>query len=176
MIRIACAARYSKCLTLGVKTKVTLFFPFFCFCSFDSQAFSSPNPHDETCAPVYASGIDFQCDDTKVPPNVLLIGDEIRIQQIMVNLVGNSVKFTSTGGSIKMVLALDPTTPSASGRIITNRVKPPSPYLRHKNDAVLRITVSDTGIGMNAEVMSRLFKPFMQADTGTNRKFGGTGS
>jgi len=69
------------------------------------------------------------------------------------NLVGNAVKFTRNG-----VVSLDVRVESRTG----NRV-------------VLRFTVADNGIGIDAEAQKRLFKPFSQADASTTRRFGGTG-
>jgi len=80
-------------------------------------------------------------------------GDPVRVQQILFNLVSNAVKFTRQGG---VRLALIPTVMEGE------RVR-------------ARITVSDTGIGMDEEQISRLFQPFSQADATTARRFGGTG-
>lgn len=77
-----------------------------------------------------------------------LEGDPLRLQQILLNLIGNALKFTATGGVTVKVEYLSPT---------------------------LRCTVTDTGIGMSKEVVSRLFSPFTQADLSTARRFGGTG-
>jgi CheY-like chemotaxis protein len=78
--------------------------------------------------------------------------DPVRAKQVLVNLVGNAIKFTSTG-SVRLHVARDIT------------------YFSH----TIRFAVSDTGIGMNGEQISRLFQPFSQADVSTTRKFGGTG-
>jgi len=82
-----------------------------------------------------------------------LLGDPTRIRQILVNLVGNAVKFTDRGSVAVELEALDAT------------------------DAhlVLRITVTDTGIGIPAEAMPTLFNKFQQVDGSITRKFGGTG-
>ncbi len=87
----------------------------------------------------------------KVPK--ILKGDPVRLRQILINLVGNAVKFTPKGKikiSVKMV--------------------------RQNSDlCVLRFEVIDTGIGITTEKMSLLFKEFSQIDSSTTRKFGGTG-
>ncbi|CAO3362278.1 response regulator [Azospirillum melinis] len=82
-----------------------------------------------------------------------LLGDPTRIRQILVNLVGNAVKFTDQGSVAVELEVLDTT------------------------DAhlVLRITVTDTGIGIPAEAMPTLFNKFQQVDGSITRKFGGTG-
>jgi CheY-like chemotaxis protein len=82
-----------------------------------------------------------------------LAGDPTRLRQIIVNLIGNAVKFTETG---EVVL----------------RVECES---RDAGQAVLHFTVRDTGIGILAEKQARIFEAFTQADTSTTRRFGGTG-
>lgn len=82
-----------------------------------------------------------------------LIGDPLRFGQILLNLTGNSVKFTE------------------SGEIVVN-IRP----IQIRQDIVeLEIRVTDTGVGMTSDQKSRLFQSFSQADTSTTRKFGGTG-
>jgi PAS domain S-box-containing protein len=82
-----------------------------------------------------------------------LRGDPTRLRQVLVNLVSNAVKFTSTG---EVVL----------------RARPVS---QDGDTAVVRFEVSDTGIGIAPEDQSRMFAPFSQADSSTTRRFGGTG-
>jgi len=97
-------------------------------------------------------GIDFllRVHET-VPDN--LVGDALRLEQVLINLTSNAVKFTSQGKvSVAVELAGD------SGP-----------------QADLRFTVSDTGIGMTREQIEQLFQPFHQADLSITRKYGGTG-
>ena len=89
--------------------------------------------------------------DRNVPAQV--IGDPTRIRQILVNLLSNAIKFTSQGHVLLEAFW--------------------SPDSDHGGE--LRFTVEDTGIGMDADALSRIFKPFVQADASTTRKFGGTG-
>ena len=86
-----------------------------------------------------------------IPP--ILIGDSLRLGQVMVNLVNNAVKFTESG---EIVVKIDIVEMDCA-------------------EAILRISVRDTGIGMTEEQLGRLFKSFSQADTSTSRKYGGTG-
>jgi PAS domain S-box-containing protein len=79
--------------------------------------------------------------------------DPLRLRQILVNLIGNAMKFTDAG--------------KISLRISDEGVGTPS--------IVLRVDVKDTGVGMTPDELSRLFKPFTQADESITRKFGGTG-
>ncbi len=83
---------------------------------------------------------------------VTIVSDPNRIRQILVNLVGNAIKFTKIG---KVTIAT---------RLLNRDTQPR-----------LEISVSDTGIGMTIEQMERLFSPFTQADSSTTRKYGGTG-
>ena len=87
-----------------------------------------------------------------------VMGDITRLRQIMVNLVNNAVKFTPEGS-------------------ITIEVKKRSRPMAAATDEriLLEISVNDTGIGIPAERIDRLFKPFSQVDSSTTRKFGGTG-
>jgi signal transduction histidine kinase/CheY-like chemotaxis protein len=86
-----------------------------------------------------------------IPPN--LIGDPLRLGQILINLVNNAVKFTERGEVLVTVVLEEQ---------LAERVK-------------LKFSVRDSGIGMTAEQSSRLFQAFAQADTSTTRKYGGTG-
>ncbi len=82
-----------------------------------------------------------------------VINDPVRIQQVLLNLAGNAVKFTETGE-------------------VTVRV---SLLRRSKESAAVRFLVRDTGVGIPEEARERLFQPFEQADGSTTRRFGGTG-
>jgi CheY-like chemotaxis protein len=82
-----------------------------------------------------------------VPERV--IGDPLRLQQILFNLLGNALKFTERG-SVRVAI-------------------------ENAADGALRIKVADTGIGLTDEQRDRLFQPFVQADNSTTRRFGGTG-
>jgi two-component system, sensor histidine kinase and response regulator len=106
-----------------------------------------------TLAPrAYQKGLELAC---HVPANVpdMLQGDPVRLGQIIVNLVGNALKFTEQG-EVVVDVALDS---------------------RTEGDARLHFTVTDTGIGVPPDKLEFIFDPFAQADGSTTRRFGGTG-
>ncbi|MFD2162224.1 two-component regulator propeller domain-containing protein [Paradesertivirga mongoliensis] len=89
--------------------------------------------------------------DSNIPP--VLIGDSLRLRQILINLVSNAMKFTKRGqvlltGSLQKI---------------------------HNDTLQIKFEVSDTGIGIPEDKISRLFKAFSQVDSSTTRKYGGTG-
>jgi PAS domain S-box-containing protein len=97
-------------------------------------------------------GLEFIFDvASEVPTNV--VGDPARIRQVLVNLVGNSIKFTERG---EIEIKVQTEAQSAEG-------------------AVLRVSVRDTGIGIPVEKQKKIFEAFSQADSSTTRKYGGTG-
>lgn len=86
--------------------------------------------------------------------DTVLVGDPMRLNQILLNLLSNALKFTLKGGAVSLEIR----------------------QLQKKNGKVrLRFTVSDTGIGMSEEFMGRLFLPFEQESVTTGQRFGGTG-
>ncbi len=96
-------------------------------------------------------GLDLLVDiDPATPPRV--VGDPDRLRQVLVNLVGNAVKFTSEG---HVVISVAPDRSAA--------------------DPVLRFMVTDTGIGIPTEKLEKIFEAFTQADSSTTRRYGGTG-
>lgn len=82
-----------------------------------------------------------------------LVGDSLRINQILLNLLSNARKFTPKGGSIKLAVS----------------------QKRQNGGVLMRFAVSDTGIGLSEEFQKRLFTPFEQADSSISQKYGGTG-
>lgn len=101
---------------------------------------------------IYEKRLALNVDVAQEIPQVL-VGDQLRIKQILLNLVGNAVKFTAQGSIT-----------------ITAR-------LLEKSDTsvLVQIAVRDTGIGISAGALDNIFKPFVQADRSTTRLFGGTG-
>jgi signal transduction histidine kinase/CheY-like chemotaxis protein/HAMP domain-containing protein len=97
-------------------------------------------------------GLELLCEVAPEVPEIVR-GDSVRLRQVLVNLVGNAIKFTNSG-EVAVKLQVD----EESGR---NRT--------------LRFTVADTGIGIPADKQELIFDPFSQADASTTRKYGGTG-
>ena len=82
------------------------------------------------------------------------IGDAMKLQQVLINILSNAIKFTGEGGRVTF---------SGEQR------------QRTKNDVVLRFIVNDTGVGMSEEFLPHIFEPFSQESTGTTALYGGTG-
>ncbi|VTR94283.1 signal transduction histidine kinase : PAS domain S-box OS=Singulisphaera acidiphila (strain ATCC BAA-1392 / DSM 18658 / VKM B-2454 / MOB10) GN=Sinac_7544 PE=4 SV=1: HAMP: PAS_9: HisKA: HATPase_c: Response_reg: Response_reg: Hpt [Gemmata massiliana] len=97
-------------------------------------------------------GLELACQINDDVPDGL-IGDAGRVRQVVINLVGNAIKFTEKGEVVVRV-ALEEHT---------------------DHDAVLHFTVTDTGIGIPGDKLCAIFEPFVQADGSTTRKYGGTG-
>ncbi len=97
-------------------------------------------------------GLELACNLPEELPDILQ-GDQLRVKQIILNLLGNAIKFTAQGQ-------------------ISIEVRQVS---REGNRVTLRLSVRDTGIGISAAAMERIFAPFEQADSSTTRRYGGTG-
>ena len=82
-----------------------------------------------------------------------VVGDPTRLRQVVINLIGNAIKFTETG-EVKLVVAVDQLT---------------------EGSVFLRFSIQDTGIGVPADKQQAIFEAFSQADVSTTRRFGGTG-
>lgn len=82
-----------------------------------------------------------------------MIGDPVRIRQVLTNLISNAVKFTEKGAILVEAQTL----------------------IDRPDDCIIRFSVKDTGTGISAEAVTNLFQPFSQADSSTTRKHGGTG-
>ncbi len=97
--------------------------------------------------------------ETEIDDDVpfMIMGDPTRIRQILLNLIGNSIKFTERG-FIRLLISAK-----------TQHIK------LSEGEIGLRFEIEDTGIGMPKEAAEDLFKPFTQADSSTSRKYGGTG-
>jgi two-component system sensor histidine kinase/response regulator len=100
----------------------------------------------------FEKGLELICDVRPDVPEVV-VGDPTRLRQVVVNLVGNAVKFTSRG-EVSLSVAVD---------------------AMDQETVLLHFTVADTGIGIPKEKQQLIFQAFSQADTSTTRKYGGTG-
>ncbi|MFO0879948.1 MAG: response regulator [Gemmataceae bacterium] len=100
-------------------------------------------------------GLELVCQIAPSLPDRLM-GDLGRLRQILVNLVGNAIKFTHQGEVVVEVARADEFPPS-------------------EHEIGLAFTVRDTGIGIPPDKLARIFEPFVQADTSTTRRYGGTG-
>ena len=85
----------------------------------------------------------------------VIVSDQMRLRQILINVIGNALKFTSQG---EVTLTIQPRSDQLNGL-----------------HSQLQFLIQDTGIGLTAESQARVFQPFVQADSSTTRKFGGTG-
>jgi two-component system CheB/CheR fusion protein len=93
--------------------------------------------------------------NTEVDPHVprMVHGDSLRVRQVLLNLLGNAIKFTEKG-SIRLKVSVE---------------------AEHYNSVVMKFSIIDTGIGLSQEEQKHLFLPFSQADSSTTRRYGGTG-
>ncbi|MGO9464866.1 MAG: response regulator [Isosphaeraceae bacterium] len=102
----------------------------------------------------HKKGLELVCQQGALVPDAL-VGDAGRLRQVLINLVGNAIKFTERGEVV--VLVENPGEPVPEGEVS------------------LRFAVTDTGIGIAAEKQAKIFRAFEQEDTSTTRKYGGTG-
>jgi signal transduction histidine kinase len=90
----------------------------------------------------------------EVPETLVVVGDALHLRQILINLLGNSVKFTEVGGEVELAARVSEQT---------------------EDSVTLAFKVTDSGIGMTEEQVQQLFKPFEQTDDTVASRFGGTG-
>lgn len=100
-----------------------------------------------------AKGVEYECIVDPVLDDYY-IGDAMKLQQVLINILSNAIKFTNEGGKVTFSAAL---------------------HRKTKNDAVLRFIINDTGVGMSEEYLGHIFEPFSQESSGTTALYGGTG-
>ena len=98
-------------------------------------------------------GLHYEC-RTKGQIDEYYIGDDMKLRQVMINILGNAVKFTPEGGTVTFTI---------------------EDVARMDNKATLRFTIRDTGIGMSRDYLPKLFEAFSQEDSSTTSKYGSTG-
>lgn len=117
----------------------------------------------------HKSGLKLLCD---IHPDVpdQLVGDPNRLRQIIINLVGNAIKFTKTGEIVVRVRLMN------GAGVRSERSQTAGDGVHHSPLITqLQFSVSDTGIGIRADKLKAIFEPFVQADGSTTRQYGGTG-
>lgn len=125
--------------------------------SLDNKRFNLKRFIDKTCS-IFAGTAKLKAIRLKVetegPVDIFVEGDEVRLNQVLINLLGNAFKFTEKGSITFKITVLD--------NVMDNCYK-------------ARFHVIDTGIGIKKENLGKIFENFMQADSNTTRRFGGTG-
>ncbi|MCR5451047.1 MAG: response regulator, partial [Lachnospiraceae bacterium] len=86
--------------------------------------------------------------------NEFYMGDDMKLKQVLINILGNAVKFTPTGGTVSFTTEL---------------------VAHYENKTTIRFVMKDTGIGMSEDYIPKLFEPFSQEDLSTKTKYGSTG-
>lgn len=125
----------------------------------DEYIFHPGREFESTMEVFSAKAVEKQIDlivflDPEMPEQVT--GDSLRIKQVLINLIGNAIKFTPEGGYVYVEIRLDRT-------------------CTEEERCCLQFSVSDNGIGIETEKQEEVFKPFSQADSSVTRQFGGTG-
>ncbi|MBQ3337651.1 MAG: PAS domain-containing protein, partial [Selenomonadaceae bacterium] len=98
-------------------------------------------------------GLNYEC-ELKGEIGKYYIGDDTKLEQVLVNILGNAVKFTDTGGKVSLVIECT---------------------AKFDGQSNFRFTIKDTGVGMSKNYLPRIFEPFSQEDDTTTSKYGGSG-
>jgi signal transduction histidine kinase/DNA-binding response OmpR family regulator/HPt (histidine-containing phosphotransfer) domain-containing protein len=135
----------------------------------ESRAFSPLECIESACDILAGSaqekGLELACHiDAGIPD--LILGDEVRLRQVVLNLVGNAIKFTAAGEVVLTIRVVE-------GSV--GKCDPSGVEGDRNNFKKLHFTVRDTGIGIPPSRMDRLFHSFSQVDQSTTRRYGGTG-
>lgn len=100
-----------------------------------------------------SKGVEYECIVDPVLDDYY-VGDAMKLQQVLINILSNAIKFTDEGGKVTFSASL---------------------HKKNKNGAVVRFIVNDTGVGMSEEFLPHIFEAFSQESTGTTALYGGTG-
>ena len=122
-------------------------------------------------ARAYEKGLELICDFPSEVPDAL-IGDRLRLHQVLMNLVGNAIKFTKQG---EVVVRVEVQPQGGTERRQAEAPAPRGESPHPSSTVTLRFSVADTGIGIAPEHQDDIFAPFTQADASTTREFGGSG-
>jgi two-component system, sensor histidine kinase and response regulator len=143
-------------------------------------------------ARAHRKGLEVVCDVHPAVPDAL-IGDAGRLRQVLLNLVGNAIKFTEQGEVVVSVGMTNDSAMTNGGMMNDERSPTPdartpqgegsdsafglgaSSFFRHSSFVILHFEVRDTGIGIPVDKQATIFRPFEQEDPSTTRKYGGTG-
>ena len=123
---------------------------------------------------------DVHLDVSEPPASVRYVGDEERVRQVLVNLLSNAIKFAASGGRVSLewrvvLTPADADADDAQRPNVPRPLRPPLPRRPTPAPGWLRITVRDTGIGIPADALDRIFEPFVQVDATRTRTAEGTG-
>jgi PAS domain S-box-containing protein len=122
--------------------------------------------------PAQQKGLGLGCDIAHDVPECV-VGDPGRLRQVLVNLIGNAIKFTEAGEVAVSVMQKSEC--GMQNEEQEDGAAQPSSSLLHSDLCILQFEVSDTGIGIPPEKLASIFLPFEQADTSITRRYGGTG-
>ncbi len=116
----------------------------------------------------HKNGLELVCQQRPDVPNAL-IGDAGRLRQVLINLVGNAIKFTGCGEVVVLVEN------AGESALVEGAATPQVGAPAARGEVSLRFAVTDTGIGIPPDKQAKIFQAFEQEDTSTTRKYGGTG-
>lgn len=116
----------------------------------------------------YEKGLELICDMTDHVPDELL-GDSLRLRQVLLNLIGNAIKFTARGEIVITVAKVESSCNAA------RRKRSAADFASTDNEVMLEFSIADTGIGIAPEEQENIFAPFTQVDASMTRNYGGTG-
>ncbi len=117
----------------------------------------------------HAKKLELACEFHEYVPRKI-VADDTRIRQILLNLIGNAIKFTESG---EVIVSVDVISPQDRPDLISQLNLPEG--LHGTGNFLLHFAVKDTGIGIPPDKVDEIFKAFEQADTSTTRRYGGTG-